>query len=505
MGRSVNLIAAVAAALLAMIALPANAANKLRLDALFTDHAVLQAGKPIPIAGHATPGTKVSVTLLRWGASAVAGPDGRWIATLPAILPSQAPLRLVASAGGEEVAAEDILVGEVWIAAGQSNMEWPLETSEEGYKTSTRDAFPLLRFFKVERRQTIAPADDVRGRWIVVAPRQVGDIGAVPYFFGRALMQRIGRATGVIQIAYGGTKIEAWTPPALIAAPNYPEEARINLATQHRSELAARLAAAQAIEKWASTNPSSGDLEHTDAPMWPEQAADGNIPGGTYNAMMQPAAPYAVSGIIWYQGESNHREGYTYRKKLEVFLDAMDALWGKLPFAMVQTAPFMLADANTPDLWQAQQDVARARGLGFITISDTVDVENIHPRKKQAVGERLAAWALADVYHLTGDVYTGPLARAAVRRGEAIEVSFDHADGLNALGGDISGFEWIDASGVVRSATAVIAGMTVRLTAPGISSARQVRYAWSPTARPALRNGAGLPAATFRLPVGTKR
>lgn len=493
------------AAAAAAIGMPfsARAENALSMNTLFSDHAVLQANKPIPVWGRATPGSRIMVAIAASRAEGRAGADGRWTVILPPTPPINAGQRLIATSDKDGVvAAEDVMVGEVWIAAGQSNMEWALENSIEGYAPALNDSLPSMRIFNVQRRQTLEPEDEVRGRWVVVAPRQIGGTSAIGYFFGRRLLGAVGRPVGMLQITYGGTRVEAWTPRDLILTPPYPAAARDVYQARFAQEVETRRAARDALVAWAKRPPADAALPSAIVPSWPAEASDYNIATVIWNGMLKPAAPYAVAGLLWYQGESNHRDGYGYRPKLEAFFEAVKREWGAVPIALVQTAPFVLGDAETPAMWQAQQDVARARSSGFVTVSDVSDSQTIHPLRKQVAGERLANWAIEQVYRLRAAPWSGPRPQSVSRAANgSVVIAFDHAKGLRGSGGAMKAFDWIGPDGVPRPADARVAGNTVVVTAPGINAATEVRFAWQADAQPGLVNDDGIPASTFRLPI----
>jgi sialate O-acetylesterase len=447
------------------------------LAPLFTDHAVLQQGKVVPVWGRADPGEHVSVTFAGQKVGATADADGRWIVLLTALGPSATGAELVAAGPHNRVARRDILVGEVWLCSGQSNMEFTVDDPkrpafqlQNARQEVAAADFPLIRQFAVGRQVANFPAEDAGGAWTPCGPATVGAFTAVGYFFARDLQQRLGVPVGLIDSTWGGTPIEAWLSPW---------------------GLAGNPAFAVARERWTRGSPV-----YLSRPSWE--------PAGLFNAMINPLAPYALRGVIWYQGESNANRAAEYHPLFAALITAWRAHFGQgdLPFYWVQLANYQ--DPHDPSgvtwayLREGQAQALDLPATGMAVTIDIGDPKNIHPHNKQEVGRRLALLAKARTYGITGD-FSGPAFLAAERAGAAMRVSFRYAEGgLTAADKPLQSFEVAGADHKFHPATAVIAGETVLVQSPAVPSPVAVRYAWSNNPEANLYNGAGLPAAPFR-------
>lgn len=450
------------------------AANAAVPHGIFTDHMVLQRDMPIPVWGTGQPGEKVTVKIADHGTSAVVGEDGKWKVELDA-LPAGGPYRLTID-GIYRVALRDVLVGEVWLASGQSNMQWPLKLTDAADKAIAESKNPQLRLFTVPRRSLDEPQTDVTGRWQVSGPGSTPEFSAVAYYFGRALQQKLGVPVGMVSTNVGGTPAEAWMAKEALAA---------NDLLKH----------------------------YVDQPRDPN---NGQRPYGLYNAMVHPLANMNVRGAIWYQGESNAGRAYEYR----TLFPAMIADWrrnfrqSEMPFLFVQLAPFMSKvdepkDSAWAELREAQLLTAKNDPhSAMAVITDVGDEKDIHPKWKQPVGERLALAARAIAYGeqvaFTGPLYVG----SSVENGTMV-LEFAHADGgLQAKDGQLTGFAIAGEDGKFVNASAeIIAENKVRVQSPDIPAPKYVRYGWADFPLGNLWDGTGLPATPFRtdeLPLTTQ-
>ncbi|HHM13062.1 MAG TPA: sialate O-acetylesterase, partial [Planctomycetaceae bacterium] len=371
---------------------------ELKLPAIFSDHMVLQREKPIPVWGWDNPGTEVTVTLGDQSVKARADAQGRWKATLPARA-AGGPLELTVK-GTSEKAFRDVLIGEVWICSGQSNMEWPVAAVMNAKEEIASANYPRIRHIKIPHTPAATPQDDVKtAGWQVCSPKTVGGFTAVGYFYGRNLLQQLDCPIGLIGSNWGGTRIEPWTPP--VGFQSVPALKEI----------------ADKLDEYPTKRPN-GSIVH-------------QSPLALYNGMIHPLIPYAVRGAIWYQGESNNGEGMLYYEKMKALISGWRKVWNEpeLPFYYVQLAPFRYggrSPLDLPGIWEAQLKALSVPHTGMAVTVDIGNVKDIHPRNKQEVGRRLALWALARTYGKPIAVYSGPLYRKMEVEGNKVRLFFDH-------------------------------------------------------------------------------
>ncbi len=416
---------------------------KLRLPTIFTNHMVLQRNKPITVWGWAEAGKTVNVTLGTEGASTTASAEGTWAASLKPREANTTPTTLTVSSEDESRETTDILVGDVWVGSGQSNMAWRLTTTHDGKEFTAAADHPLIRLYHVPKVQTKAPADNINAAWAACTPATVGSFSAVLYHFGKRLHTDLSIPIGLINSSWGGSPIEPWTV----------------------------------------TDESSG---------------------GMYNAMIAPLRKFPVTGCIWYQGESNviRKNGLAYFEKKKDLITGWRRFWGAdMPFYFVQVAPWSgekYEPGQLPALWEAQAKTLSLPHTGMAVITDLVDnINDIHPRNKHDVGNRLALWALVKTYGKEG-ACSGPMFRAMKVEGNQARVSFAHATGLKSRDGQpLSEFKVAGADGNFVDATAEIDGETVLVRAEGVTPVT-VQFGWHKVANPNLVNAAGLPAAPFQ-------
>ncbi len=443
---------------------------------LFSENMVLQRDQPVTVWGRGEPGDELAVTLGAVTRAATVGARGDWEVRLPP-RPAGGPWTLTVAAVGapgqlpETQVFGGILMGDVWVSSGQSNMEWELRDSLGGSDALGSVDLPELRFFNVAKALAAAPVYGVGGKngiraWQAATgaaddQAALAQFSAVGFFFGRRLQRDTGVPIGVINAAWGGTAIEPWTPRGGFAwepVLKYPQRVSEENATQ------------------------------------------------IYNAMIAPLSKFAVKGFIWYQGESNLWDRGSYGPKLRALIESWRTAFGgsgEQSFYFVQLAPYRAWDAGPEwlaELWEAQAAVQVVPRTGMAVINDVGELDDIHPRDKRTVGERLALWALAKDYG-QDLLYSGPVLAAAQRDGAAAVLRFDFAGrGLAAAdGGALRCFELAGADGVYVPAVAVTDGRDrVRLVAPGVTVPVSVRFAWYQTAQPNLVNSAGLPISAFR-------
>jgi sialate O-acetylesterase len=461
-------------AALALLALACLAGQPARADvkphALFSDGMVLQhqpdASQLVPIWGTADPGEKVGVVLdygaKSTGTSTVAGQDGKWKATLPTAQ-AGGPYTLTLT-GKNTVTIKDVYVGEVWVCSGQSNMEWPLGASAGGKEAIANSKNPRIRLFHVPHKVSAEPVQEVNAKWKECGPGTVGNFTAVGYFFGRDLEKALNKPIGLIESNWGGTVAEAWTPKAFL-----------------------------------ENNPALKGLI-------PKEVRPGNPNQGTvlYNGMIAPLQPYAIKGAIWYQGESNAGRAAQYRTLFPAMIRGWRETWkqGDFPFLFVQLAPWEAGNRNgtswaelrDAQLWTSQN----VKNTGMAVITDVGDLKDIHPKKKEPVGGRLALAARALAYgeKLT---YSGPVYNGLRVEGNKVILSFKHVgQGLEARGGELKGFTIAGPDKKFHSAHTEIKGNTVVVWSDEVDRPAGVRYGWANFPEVNLFNKEGLPATPFR-------
>lgn len=490
---------------------------ELRLPGFFSDHMVLQRDAPIPIWGWAEAGAEVVVQLGLDETKATtvrADASGRWRAKLPAEAATAEGRMLAVKSGGKSVVLQDILVGEVWLCSGQSNMEWTVASSLNSAEEIAAAEFPAIRHMKVAHLTAATPQDDVKSVWQICSPKTVGDFTAAGYFMARELHRELGVPIGLLNSSWGGTLIEPWTPiegfAAVPALASIHDRVELTLpeAERHGALLRAHLAEVADWQEKAKAAMAAGTRAPT-TPVFPPGLAPltaHTAPTTLFNAMISPLVGYGMRGAIWYQGESNHREGMGYLEKKKALLAGWRSQWGlgDFPFYFVQIAPWQYGDedpAILPRFWEAQAACLEIPNTGMVVTNDIGDVKDIHPKNKQEVGRRLALLALKHTYGRTETVASGPVCREVIVEPGRLRLKFDEvAGGLKSRDGKpLSHFEIIGETGEFLPATAAIEGAdTVLLSSPGLDEPVAMRFAWHKLAEPNLANGAGLPCSAFR-------
>ena len=413
----------------------------------------------------------------------------------------------VSTSTGDKVAVADVLVGEVWLASGQSNMEWAIkQVRKSDQELAAKQASPTFRIFHVPRNLKYTPQNDVNAQWTLSSDASAKNFSAVAWFFGKNLHDELDVPVGVISSAWGGSKIEPW-----INEHGFKSVKELSELYRSRQKMIAgtpQYTMAQgnylkAIEQWKVE--SQAALESKDAvreiPKQPGRMHLSNTTTGLYQGMIHGVTPYAVKGFIWYQGESNNGEGMLYASKKKALINGWRDVFNRAdaPFYFVQLAPYNYGNrGNLPELSFAQQQCLKIPNTGMAVIHDIGNTRNIHPGNKSEVGRRLALWALAKDYGKTDLVYSGPLFKDYKASAGKITIKFDHSEGLKSRDGkDLSHFEIANELGEWSPAKAKIIGNYIELTSGEVKKPTQARFAWNQLAEPNLCNAAGLPAGCF--------
>jgi sialate O-acetylesterase len=465
---------------------------EITLPKILGSEMVLQRELSVPIWGHASPGERVTVRFAGQEKSATADADGKWRVNLDPMSASDQPRDLTIS-GSTTIELKNLLVGEVWLCSGQSNMELPMgrgpayHVPRSGPDPMPGDlascADPNIRLFRVEKKDSLPELTTVAG-WTECNPKTLNSFSAVGYYFGKNLRADLKVPIGLIQSAWGGQRIEPFTPPeAYLSMPEF----KIAPSTP------------------PTTPPSTQPME-----------IDGIVPGKHYRSMIQPMIPFAIRGAIWYQGESNLIDAgdgaQRYADKMKVMIDSWRSAWGEgnFPFYYVQIAPFKYSTRkdklphtilSEPKIWEGQMMALSIPNTGMAATVDIVDnVSDIHPPEKWDVGRRLELWALAKDYGHKDLEVCGPLYKKIEIQNSQAKISFDHigAGLISRDGKPLTGFTIAGADHQFQPAEAKIDGDVVVVSSTTVPAPAAVRYAWEETPTTNLANKEGLPAFPFR-------
>lgn len=454
-------------------------AANLTLPSVFSDHMVLQRERPVPVWGTAEAGSKITVEFAGQKKTAVADSSNHWKITLDPVSASSKPRKLRVSSSGVQVSFSDVLVGEVWLCSGQSNMEMPLK----GFKIQTDHAatdipaadIPQLRLYKTPPAAAGVPKDRIDSSWTTCTPATASEFSATAFYFGRKLQKDLNVPVGLLESAWGGTRIEPWTPPCGFKGIDSLSDIYNKTKT---------------IPPTLGANPKTVRQER-------------QTPTALYNGMLAAHIPFAIRGAIWYQGESNRRDGMLYIDKTQALLKGWRELWGyDFPFYFVQIAPYQYGNDDPtmlPAFWEAQERIVKKiPNTGMAVISDCATLNDIHPTNKEAPGTRLALLAEANTYGMNV-VSTGPVFKKMEMGNGKLILSFSSANRLTTR--DRKAPDWFEISGkegIFKPAKAEINGNTVILSSPDVPKPLAMRFAWNKLATPNLINGADLPTSAFR-------
>jgi sialate O-acetylesterase len=482
------------------------------LPGIFASHMVLQRDSQVPLWGTASAGEQVSVKFNGQEQSAQADKYGKWKVEF-APMAAGGPFKMEVT-GNNAITLDDILIGEVWLCSGQSNMGEPVSGSDNSSVEIANANYPQIRLFHVTCNANSIPQTNMASvsSWQACTPESVPLFSAVGYFFGRKLNQDLNVPVGLINSSWGGTRIEPWTPPVGFASVPTLDAIATELAVKTPGNPDNTKLTQEAIDNyktWIEQAESAlqGNRSINPPAAYPAALApytSHQSPAMLYNAMIHPMVPYAMRGAIWYQGESNREDRKVYADKMKALINGWRSVWSndEMAFYFVQIAPYNYG--NQPDalaeIWEAQTEISQqVPGTGMAVIHDIGDVNNIHPTNKQGVGKRLALLALNKTYGKTDIVCESPTFKEMEIENNSIKVTFNSGVGLQTRDGQApTWFEICGADADYKRADAKLAGDTVVLTAEGVAKPLAVRFAWNHMAEPNLMNAAGLPASAFR-------
>jgi sialate O-acetylesterase len=478
----------------------------IKLPAIFSDNMVLQQKKQITIWGWANPRENVKVNS-DWDSSVKAtdaNQAGKWMITIetPA---AGGPYNLFIK-GNNTVTIKNILIGEVWLCSGQSNMEFSVKSATNAEQEIKEANYPKIRLFQIGENTSTEPLDDCNGTWQICSPNSIPRFTAIGYFFGREIHKELNCPVGLIESAWGGTGAESWTPKEILQNDEefLPILNRDEEVVKNKDKYKQKYS--EAFVKWehqVEQDKAEGKTPPRQ-PSIPSELRPEVRASRLYNAMIHPIIPFTIKGVVWYQGENNFSRAYQYRKLFPAMISSWREKWnqGDFPFYYVQIAPYHYGNPNdtrVPELQEAQMMTLKCPNTGMVVITDIGDVNNVHPCNKQDVGKRLALWAMAKDYGCKNIVYSGPLYKAMKTEGNKIRLYFDYADsGLMSKDGELKEFIIAGSDQKFYPATAVIEGNTVIVSSEQVTEPAAVRYSWRHSARPNLFNKEGLPASPFR-------
>ncbi len=451
-----------------LILLYASSFANISLPAIFSDRMVLQQKSTVSVWGWGKPNETVRITV-SWNPeteySVKVLNQSKW--SLDIVTPQAGGPYEMLIKGYNSIEIKDILIGEVWLGSGQSNMEWTpamrIDNAEEEKSTAN---YPEIRFFTVLTSTALAPQQHLTGEWVICTPETMSQFSAIMYFFGRELHRKLEVPVGLINSSWGGTPIEVWMPEFSITGDRLLQEN----------------AALLKPVAW-------GPVE----------------PGRAYNAMIHPLIPYCIKGALWYQGEANVDHPAVYARALSTLIESWRALWGyDFPFYYAQIAPWSgygTDNVNGAIIRDQQRMVLKkTEKTGMAVLSDIGNLKNIHPGNKTDAGKRLAVWALHHDYGLRDMPVSGPLVKSYQIEGEKITIRFEYVyDGLVARDGELREFEILDGKGEWIPVKAEISGDRVVVKMDAGVSTKGIRFGYRNDSDPNLFNSAGLPASCFEI------
>lgn len=494
-----------------------NSAWTLDVSGIFNNNMVLQRDVKIPVWGTSTPNSQVTVSFAEQNVSATADAAGKWKAVLNA-MPAGGPFKLKVTDESGSVTFNNVLVGEVWICSGQSNMEWWVANSDGAEEEIKNADYPGLRLFFADRKILTDPAESISGKWYVCTPLYVPKFSGVGYYFGKNLHKALNVPVGLINVSRGGTPISAWMSTQSLesdpdfanilknyqeALKTYPEKKR--LYEEKYKQFQEKYANYTEFKKAVAKAKKAG--EKVPVKPYPPYLAPQGLwqPSGCYNAYIHPLAPFALRGVIWYQGENDVKISFLYRKLLPAMIKGWRNLWHQpdLQFIIVQLPNYGKTFAECRENQWAEMREAQyltSKSVPDTGIAVTIDIggaEKLHPGNKRDVGKRLALWALANTYKK--DIpFAGPIYKSFRKDGDKIIITFDQTDLVARNGEKLNAFQIAGSDKKFVWANARLENNAVVVWSPEVKDPAAVRYAWEYAPEVNLYNKNGLPAMPFR-------
>jgi sialate O-acetylesterase len=490
-----------------------------KLPALFADHMVLQQKIKVPVWGWGEPGEEIFIEA-SWQKNKVhtkVNASGEWKIELQT--PQAGGPYKIKITGQNSIEIKDILIGEVWLCSGQSNMTFPLKYSDSAKQEIAKADLPSIRYFDVQHQYGTKPFQDCKGQWQITSPQTAASFSAVAYYFAKKIYHDLKVPVGIVCSAWTGTPAEAWTPEQVLQ-----NDEALHYFLQRWKEIPQKVGTDSvnyhlAIQQWEGQNKSGlNNLDKPDEPRnyyyyskpWCE-------PGDLFNGMIHPLIPFCFKGVLWYQGESNVSENNLYQNLFTTLIKSWRKKWSDeghqqiLPFYFVQIAPYGYGDLDAAaKLRQAQYNVLRTVDqTGMVVTTDLGDMNNIHFTHKKEVGERLALITLAKSYSCKNIIYEGPVCTEASKISDGLLLSFDQSL-FTTNKEKPQGFElgYKDAKSnvvVFVPAEAIIESNKVRVWNNKVKDPLVVRYAWLEISKANLKNQSGLPAFPFQQSVGAHK
>jgi len=492
----------------AVLIQPVTSHADIRLPSIISSNMVIQQNAKVPIWGWADPGEKIEVdaSWLAVNTTVSTNVKGEWMIKLSSPA-AGGPYKIIFKAKNT-IILDNILSGEVWFASGQSNMAMAVERCDNAENEITSANYPEIRLFHIERSSADEPQYDCKGTWLVATPESVRKFSGAAYFFGRKIHNQLKVPVGLISASKGGSPAESWIAQEVLSDAGFSSIFEMwkkweTAYPEKEKEYQEVLAAWQTAKEPALT--SGKDIPQKPAmPIAVQRIKRPHKrPGNNYNGMVAPVIPYAIKGVIWYQGENNVNRPTQYQKLFQTLINSWRKEWqeGDFPFYFVQIAPYSYKEdlLNPPFLREAQMMALSLPNTGMVVTTDLGNVKDIHPKNKQDVGHRLALWALAKTYGYDDLVYSGPFYKSMKIKDNAIRISFDHTgSGLVCKGNSLTYFQIAGSNKQFVAAEAIIDGATIVVSNDSINNPVAVRFGWSIQSIPNLFNKEGLPAAPFR-------
>ncbi|OGV49436.1 MAG: hypothetical protein A2X49_13190 [Lentisphaerae bacterium GWF2_52_8] len=485
------------------------ASTDLKLAPLFTENMVLQREIKIPVWGESAPNEEISIEFCGQEIKTKADSTGKWKTELLP-LPPGGPFTLSVRSGGKKIVEfKNVLIGDVWICSGQSNMAMRVESAKDSVQEIAAANYPNIRLFRLSAEGAAEPKTELKNKkWEFCTPETVKSFSAAAYYFGRAIHKELNIPVGLVQTAVGGSAIHSWMPWSLLE--NSPDfvPAIDSFKEAMKSYPEKKDAYDKALADWKEKQKQlpKEEARKIPIPRPPLYYGQGGAPAALFNAMINPLVPYAIKGVIWYQGEADAGRAAIYRKLLPAMISEWRTRWGQgnFPFLIVQLPnwqkpPEKPSDSAWAELREAQAMALSLPATGLAVTIELGEADNIHPSNKQEVGKRLALLALNMVYGQK-NICSGPRYKSMKTDGNKIRIEFDKiGSGLVAKDGELKQFAIAGEDKIFEWAEAKIEGHSVIVSSPTLEKPVAVRYAWADN--PAgcnLYNKEGLPAAPFR-------